>query len=201
MAVAKQCLAHVQGPAPHFRAEAVLPDGQFQTVSLDDFKGKYLVLFSYPLDFTFVCPTEIIAFSESVDRFRAINCEVLAFSCDSKFCHLAWMNTPRKEGGLGPMKIPLMADASRKIAIEYGAMQEDLENPMRGLWIISDKGIIRHITMNDPPVGRNVEEVLRLVQAFQFVDEHGEVCPVNWHPGAETMKADPKGAKEYFKKH
>lgn len=186
-------------PAPEFSAEAVV-NGEFKTVKLSDYKGKYVVLFFYPLDFTFVCPTEIIAFSERVDEFRAIGCEVLACSTDSVYSHLAWVNTPRKQGGLGPMKIPLLADKTMELSKKYGCLKEDEGIAFRGLYIIDDKGNLRQITINDLPVGRSVDETLRLVQAFQFTDKHGEVCPAGWKPGKETMKADPKGSKEYFDK-
>ncbi|XP_054715639.1 peroxiredoxin 1-like [Uloborus diversus] len=187
-------------PAPDFEGTAVV-NGQFKTVKLADYKGKYVVLFFYPLDFTFVCPTEIIAFSERADEFRKINCEVIACSTDSHFSHLAWINTPRKEGGLGKMNIPLLADKNCKISKDYGVYKEDAGLTFRGLFIIDGDGKLRQITINDLPVGRSVDETLRLVQAFQFTDKHGEVCPAGWKPGDATMKPDPEGSKEYFKKH
>lgn len=187
-------------PAPDFSGTAVI-DGQFKEIKLSDYKNKYLVLFFYPLDFTFVCPTEIIAFSDRVEEFRKIGCEVVACSTDSHFCHLAWINTSRKEGGLGQMNIPLLADKNMKISRAYGVLKEDDGVPFRGLFIIDDQGRLRQITMNDLPVGRSVDETLRLVQAFQYTDKHGEVCPANWKPGSDTMKPDPKGSKAYFAKH
>jgi len=200
----KECtqLAKVQKHAPAFTADSVI-NGEFKTITLNDFKGKYLVIFFYPLDFTFVCPTEITAFSDRVDEFRNINCEVLAISVDSKFSHLAWTNTPRKQGGLGKMKIPLVSDLTKQISKDYGVLLEDGEDAgvsLRGLFILNEKGIIRHISINDLPVGRNVDETLRLVQAFQHTDKHGEVCPSGWKPGDATMFADPTKSKEYFKK-
>jgi len=188
----------LQKPAPAFTGTAVI-DGQFKDISLSQYAGKYVVLFFYPLDFTFVCPTEIIAFSDRVDEFRRIGCEVVAASCDSHFSHLAWVNTPRKEGGLGNMSIPLLADKSGKIARAYGVYNEETGIPFRGLFIIDKKGNLRQITVNDLPVGRSVDETLRLVQAFQYTDEHGEVCPAGWKPGSKTMKPDPVGSKDYFK--
>eukprot|EP00105_Crassostrea_gigas_P017681 XP_011435554.1 PREDICTED: peroxiredoxin-1 [Crassostrea gigas] len=152
-------------PAPEFKGQAVV-DGEFKDISLANYKGKYLVLFFYPLDFTFVCPTEIIAFSDRVEEFRAINCEVVACSTDSVFSHLAW--------------IPPFF--------------------YRGLFIIDDKGNLRQITMNDLPVGRSVDETLRLVQAFQFTDKHGEVCPAGWKPGADTIRPNVKDSQKYFQK-
>ncbi|XP_068243147.1 peroxiredoxin 2 isoform X1 [Palaemon carinicauda] len=184
-------------PAPVFKGTAVV-DGQFKEISLADYQGKYVVFFFYPLDFTFVCPTEIIAFSDRAKEFRDINCEVIACSTDSHFSHLAWINTPRKEGGLGEMNIPLLADKSMDIARSYGVLKEEDGIAFRGLFIIDGKGNLRQATINDLPVGRDVDETLRLVQAFQFTDEHGEVCPAGWKPGAKTMKADPTGSKEYF---
>lgn len=185
--------------APSFSGTAVV-NGEFKQISLTDYKGKYLVLFFYPLDFTFVCPTEIIAFSERVEEFRKIGCEVVACSTDSHFSHLAWINTPRKQGGLGELKIPLLADKNTEISRAYGVLKEDAGITFRGLFIIDKKGNLRQITVNDLPVGRSVDETLRLVQAFQFTDEHGEVCPAGWKPGSATMKANPKESKAYFEK-
>jgi len=192
--------AFVQKPAPSFEAEAVMPDGSFKTVKLADYKGKYLVFFFYPLDFTFVCPTEIIAFSDRAEEFRAINCEVLACSVDSHFSHLAWTEKPRKQGGIGQMTIPILSDITKNISKDYGVLLEDQGVSLRGLFIVDDKGILRQITVNDLPVGRSVDEALRLVQAFQFTDKHGEVCPAGWRPGAKTMVADTVKSKEYFSK-
>jgi len=192
--------AFVQKQAPDFEAEAVLADGSFGKVKLSDYKGKYLVLFFYPLDFTFVCPTEIIAFSDRADEFRAINCEVLACSVDSHFSHLAWTERPRNKGGLGKMNIPLVSDLTKQISKDYGVLLEDAGISLRGLFIIDDKGTLRQITVNDLPVGRSVDETLRLVQAFKFTDEHGEVCPAGWKPGADTIKPSVDESKEYFGK-
>jgi len=184
-------------PAPHFKGTAVVK-GQFKEISLDQYKGKYVVLFFYPLDFTFVCPTEIIAFSDRVEEFRHINCEVVACSTDSQFAHLAWVNQSRKDGGLGEMNIPLLADKSMKISRDYGVLDEETGIPFRGLYIIDPKGIMRQVTVNDLPVGRSVDETLRLVQAFQYTDKHGEVCPAGWKPGNKTIKPSVQDSKEYF---
>jgi len=192
--------AFVTKPAPNFEATAVAPNGEFKTVKLSDYKGKYLVIFFYPLDFTFVCPTEIIAFSDRVDEFRSIGCEVVCASVDSQFTHLAWTEKSRKEGGLGAMKIPMISDLTKQISKDYGILLEEEGVSLRGLFIIDGKGILRQSTVNDLPVGRSVDETLRLVQAFKFTDEHGEVCPAGWKPGAATMKPDPVGSKEYFGK-
>lgn len=192
--------AFVQKPAPNFEAEAVLADGTFGKVKLSDYKGKYLVLFFYPLDFTFVCPTEIIAFSDRADEFRAINCEVLACSIDSHFSHLAWTQQPRNKGGIGKMNIPILSDLTKQISRDYGVLLEDAGISLRGLFIVDDKGTLRQITVNDLPVGRSVDETLRLVQALKFTDEHGEVCPAGWKPGADTIKPGVQEAQEYFGK-
>merc|ERR1711974_143970 len=158
----------VQKPAPAFKAQAVV-DGQFKEVSLSDYAGKYVVVYFYPLDFTFVCPTEIIAFSDRIQEFKDIGCEVVGISTDSHFSHLAWVSQPRKQGGLGSMSIPLIADFDKKIARDYGVLIEDGDDAgvaFRGLFIIDDKQVLRQVTVNDLPVGRDVDETLRLVQAF-----------------------------------
>ena len=139
-----------------------------------------------------------MAFNDRLADFEKINCGIAAVSVDSQYTHLAWTKTPRTEGGLGPTKLPLIADVSKSMAADYGVLIEDAGVALRGLFIIDPKGVLRQITVNDLPVGRSVDETLRLVQAFQFVDEHGEVCPANWHKGSKTMKADPKGSLEYF---
>merc|ERR1712228_33069 len=191
--------AQIGKPAPDFACQALV-DGEFKTVKLSDYKGKYVVLFFYPLDFTFVCPTEIIAFSEASSSFAKIGCQVIAASTDSCFSHLAWTEKPRKQGGLGEMKIPIIADTTHALSKAYGCLKEDEGIAFRGLYIIDGKGILRQITINDLPVGRSVDETLRLVQAFQFTDENGEVCPAGWKPGKDTMKPDPKGSQAYFGK-
>ncbi|XP_064604106.1 peroxiredoxin-2-like [Liolophura sinensis] len=191
--------ARVTQQAPDFSGKAVV-NGQFKDLKLSDFSGKYLVLFFYPLDFTFVCPTEIIAFSESMDEFKALNAEVVGVSTDSHFSHLAWINTPRKEGGLGGLKYPLLSDFQKNISRDYGVLLEDEGVALRGLFIIDPKGLVRQVTINDLPVGRSVEETLRLIRAFQFVEKYGEVCPANWQPDSATIKPTPDGSKEYFQK-
>ncbi|XP_066455898.1 peroxiredoxin-4 isoform X1 [Eleutherodactylus coqui] len=191
--------AKISKPAPYWEGTAVI-NGEFKELKITDYKGKYLVFFFYPLDFTFVCPTEIIAFGDRIEEFKSINTEVVACSVDSQFTHLAWINTPRKQGGLGPMKIPLLADLTHQIAKDYGVYLEDQGHTLRGLFIIDDKGVLRQITMNDLPVGRSVDETLRLVQAFQYTDKHGEVCPAGWKPGSETIIPDPAGKLKYFDK-
>jgi len=187
----------IQKPAPKWTGTAVV-NGEFKEISSEDYKGKYLVLFFYPLDFTFVCPTEIIAFSDRKEEFEKIDCEVVAASTDSHFSHFAWVSTPRKQGGLGPMNIPLLADKNGDIAKAYGIYKGDEGIAFRGLFIIDGKQNLRQITINDLPVGRNVDETLRLVQAFQFTDKYGEVCPAGWKPGQKTIKPSVGESKEYF---
>ncbi|MGH0115885.1 UNVERIFIED_CONTAM: hypothetical protein FKN15_054241 [Acipenser sinensis] len=172
--------------APYFKGTAVT-NGEFKEISLEDYKGKYLVLFFYPLDFTFVCPTEIIAFSDKASEFHNVNCEVVAVSVDSHFSHLAWINTPRKSGGLGHMNIPLLSDLNKQVSRDYGVLLEGPGIALRGLFIIDPNGVVKHISVNDLPVGRCVQETLRLVKAFQFVETHGEVCPANWTPDSPTV--------------
>lgn len=186
--------------APNFQGTAVV-NGDFKDISLADYRGKYLVFFFYPLDFTFVCPTELIAFSDRVEEFRSIGCEVVGCSTDSHFSHLAWVNTPRKHGGLGNMNLPLLADKSGDIARRYGVLIEEEGIAFRGLFIVDGKGNLRQITINDLPVGRSVDEALRLVQAFQYTDKHGEVCPAGWKPGADTMVPKVQDSKSYFQKN
>ncbi|XP_072347094.1 peroxiredoxin-2 [Scyliorhinus torazame] len=192
--------AKIGRPAPDFTAKALMPSGEFQDLTLSSYKGKYVVFFFYPLDFTFVCPTEIIAFSDRAAEFRKINCEVIGASTDSHFSHLAWTKVPRKQGGIGHMEIPLVADMNHSIAKEYDVLKEDEGIAYRGLFVIDDKGILRQITINDLPVGRSVDETLRLVQAFQFTDKHGEVCPAGWKPGQDTIKPNLKDSKTFFDK-
>lgn len=189
-------------PAPEFTAQAVV-DGDFKSVSLSNYKGKYVVLFFYPLDWTFVCPTEIIAFSDRIEEFKKIDVEVLGCSVDSAFSHLHWINTPRNKGGLGGLKYPLIADITKSIAKDYEVLIEEGDDAgiaLRGLFIISPEGKLRQKTVNDLPVGRSVDETLRLLNAFKFTDEHGEVCPANWQPGSETIVPNVKGSEAFFSK-
>ena len=185
--------------APQFEATAVV-NKEFKHVSLKDYRGKWVVLFFYPLDFTFVCPTEITGFSDAAATFREMNAEVIGASVDSQFSHLAWINTPRTEGGLGDLDIPLIADMTKDLSFNYGALYKNTGHALRARYIIDPEGKIRHITMNDPPVGRNVDEVIRLVKGYQHADEHGEVCPLGWTPGKDTIKPNPKDSLEFFRK-
>jgi len=193
----------IQKAAPDFTAEACMPDGSFKNVSLSDYKGKYVVLFFYPLDFTFVCPTEIIAFSDRMKEFEDLDVQVLGVSVDSKFAHYHFAKADRKNGGLGGCAYPLIADITKGISKQYEVLIEDGEDAglsLRGLFIISDKGILRQKTVNDLPVGRDVDETIRLIQAFKYTDEHGEVCPAGWKPGKPTMVDDVVKSLDYFTK-
>jgi peroxiredoxin (alkyl hydroperoxide reductase subunit C) len=187
--------AFVTQPAPDFKA-AALVDGQFKEISLSDYKGKKVVLFFYPLDFTFVCPTEILAFSDAIAEFKSRNTEVIGVSVDSKFSHFAWSQMDRKEGGIKGISFPLVADLNKTIAAEYNVLLP-AGIALRGLFIINKDGILKHITVNHNDLGRNVEEVLRLLDAVDFSEEHGEVCPANWHKGEKAMKANLEGLKGY----
>ncbi|GMR42161.1 hypothetical protein PMAYCL1PPCAC_12356 [Pristionchus mayeri] len=185
---------------PQFKATAVV-DGDFKQISHSDYSGKWLLFFFYPLDFTFVCPTEIIAFSDRAKEFRDLGCEVVACSCDSHFSHLAWTEKDRNDGGLGEMKIPLIADFNKNIARSFGVLDEASGLSFRGLFLSDTAGKIRHVTVNDLPVGRSVDEALRVLKAFQFVEKHGEVCPADWkEEGDATIKPSTKASKEYFNK-
>ncbi len=192
-------IAHVQKPAPDFTATAVV-GGEFKKVSLSQYKGKYVILFFYPLDFTFVCPTEIIAFSDKAAEFEKRGCQLLGASVDSEYSHLAWIKTPRKDGGLGDLKYPLVSDLNKSISRDYGVLLEG-GVALRGLFVIDREGVVRHITINDLPLGRSVDEALRVLDALQYFEKHGEVCPANWKPGGDTIKPNPQGSKEYFSKH
>jgi len=190
----------VGNKAPQFSVEALVK-GEFKKVSLSDYNGKWKVLFFYPLDFTFVCPTEITAFSDSIERFQELNCEVLGVSVDSKFSHLAWSKQSRTEGGIGAINFPLLADINKKMATDYHVLLEEVGIALRGLFIIDPNDVIQHCTINNNSVGRNVEEVLRTLEAFQYNAKHGEVCPANWNKGKDTMKANPKDSLDWFKKN
>eukprot|EP00244_Chara_vulgaris_P011838 TRINITY_DN59_c0_g1_i2.p1 TRINITY_DN59_c0_g1~~TRINITY_DN59_c0_g1_i2.p1 ORF type:complete len:285 (+),score=61.44 TRINITY_DN59_c0_g1_i2:258-1112(+) len=194
------CLPLVGNKAPDFEATAVF-DQEFIQVKLSDYQaqGKYVVLFFYPLDFTFVCPTEITAFSDRHAEFAAINTEVLGVSVDSVFSHLAWIQTERKAGGLGDLAYPLVSDITKEVAKLYNVLIEEEGVALRGLFIIDREGIIQHATINNLAIGRSVDETLRTLQAVQYVQENpDEVCPAGWKPGEKSMKPDPKGSKEYF---
>lgn len=187
----------VQHPAPDFKAQAVMSDGSFAEVSMSDYKGKYVLLFFYPLDFTFVCPTEIIAFSDRAAEFEALGVQILGCSIDSHFTHLAWRNTPRNQGGLGQINYPLVADLDKEIGRAYDVLLPGGIS-LRGLFLIDKEGVVRHQVVNDLPLGRSVDEALRMVKALQYFETHGEVCPANWEEGARTIKPSPSDSKEFF---
>lgn len=187
--------------APGFKATAVMPDNTFnEEFSLADSKGKYVCLFFYPLDFTFVCPSEIIAFDKKVKDFQDRNCDLIGVSVDSHFTHLAWKNTPVEKGGIGNVQYPLVADLTKKISKSYGVLF-DKAIALRGLFIIDKEGIVRHALINDLPLGRNVDEALRVLDALQFTEEHGDVCPANWNKGDDAMKPSAEGVAEYLATH
>jgi len=187
--------------APDFTATAVMPDNSFdEKFKLSNYRGKYVVLFFYPLDFTFVCPSEIIAFDAALEKFQRKNTQVIGVSVDSHFTHLAWKNTPRKEGGIGPIRYPLVADLTKSIAEDYGVLLEG-GVALRGLFLIDKEGKVRHALINDLPIGRSVDEALRTLDALQFHEQHGDVCPANWHEGEEAMKPTADGVARYLAKH
>ncbi len=189
----------VQKPAPDFKAEAVI-NGQFGHVKLSDYWGKkYVVLFFYPLDFTTVCPTEIIAFSDHIAEFEKRGAQVLGVSTDSKYSHMAWINTPRNNGGVGNLPYPLVSDLTKKISSDYGVLL-DGSIALRGTFIIDRCGIVRHITINDILLGRNVDETVRMLDALQFLEENSEALPAGWCPGRASIKPNANGATEYFSK-
>jgi len=183
----------IGNPAPHFEGEAA-KNGEIVNISLDNYQGKWLVLFFYPLDFTFVCPTELTAFSDRAEDFSKLGAEILAVSVDSVHTHLAWMRTPRNEAGVGELNFPLLADLSKDISRAYDVLHGDVA--LRGVFIIDPEGNVQSATVNNLPVGRNVDEVLRTVQAYQHVAEHGDTCPVNWHQGDAGMDATLDGVKQ-----
>lgn len=183
--------------APDFTATAVI-DQEFKEIKLSDYRGKYVVLFFYPLDFTFVCPTEITAFSDRYAEFSQVNAEVLGVSVDSAFSHLAWIQTDRKSGGVGDLSYPLVSDIKKEISTAYNVLTEE-GIALRGLFIIDKDGVIQHATINNLAFGRSVDETLRVLQAIQYVQTHpDEVCPAGWQPGEKTMNPDPVKSKDYF---
>jgi peroxiredoxin (alkyl hydroperoxide reductase subunit C) len=188
--------------APDFTANAVLGNNEIvDNFNLyENFGEKGTVLFFYPLDFTFVCPSEIIAFDHRLDEFTSRGVNVIGCSVDSHFTHLAWKNTPVEKGGIGQVRYPLVADLTKQIAADYDVLLDD-GVALRGSFLIDTDGTIRHAVINDLPLGRNIDEMLRMIDAMHFTNEYGEVCPAGWHKGEEGMKADPKGVAEYLAKH
>ena len=191
----------VSKEAPDFTASAVMPDGTFKDdFKLSDQRGKYVVLFFYPLDFTFVCPTEIVGFSTEVEEFKKRNTEVIGVSVDSKFSLLAWRNTDTKSGGIGNIQYPLVADMDKSISRNYDVLLGE-SVALGGLFLIDKNGIVQHQLINNLPLGRNIQEAIRMVDALQYFEANGEVCPANWEKGKDSMKPDPTGSQDYFKKH
>jgi peroxiredoxin (alkyl hydroperoxide reductase subunit C) len=188
-------------PAPDFKASAVMPNNEITETSLADLRtDKYAILFFYPLDFTFVCPSEIIAFNDKLEEFKKRNCVVIGVSVDSQYTHWAWKNTPVDKGGIGNIQYPLVADLSKDIARQFGVLHNNAV-ALRGLFLIDRKGFVRHALINDLPLGRNVDEALRILDALQFTEVHGEVCPANWKQGMEGMKPTAEGVADYLGRH
>ncbi len=187
----------VTRPAPDFTAQAVMPDNTIGDFTLSSLRGKYVVLFFYPMDFTFVCPTELVAFDRKLDEFKKRGTEVISVSIDSVYSHWAWKNTPRNQGGVGDLAYPMVSDLTKEISRSYGILLDDAV-ALRGLFLIDRNGIVRHSVVNDMPLGRNVDEALRMVDALKFYEVNGEVCPANWHQGAAGVKATHEGVSDYL---
>jgi peroxiredoxin (alkyl hydroperoxide reductase subunit C) len=191
----------VNKPAPDFTATAVMGNNEIKDITFSQFtKGKYAVVFFYPLDFTFVCPSELIAFDHRLDEFKKRNVEVIGVSIDSQFTHLAWKNTPIDKGGIGQVGYTMVADLTHSIAKAYDVESEG-GVAFRGSFLIDKSGIVQHQVVNNLPLGRNIDEMLRMVDALQFTEEHGEVCPAGWNKGQAGMKASPGGVAEYLAEH
>lgn len=187
--------------APDFKAAAVMTDNRIEPeFTLSSLRGKYVILMFYPLDFTFVCPTEILAFDEKLEEFHARDAEVIGVSVDSIRTHLSWKRTPVEDGGIGPVRYPIVSDATKEIARSYGVLLDE-GVALRGLFLIDREGIVRHAVLNDLDLGRSVDEALRMLDAVRFVDEHGEVCPADWEQGEEGMKPTTKGVVDYLSKY
>ncbi|MCG8565333.1 MAG: peroxiredoxin [Desulfobacterales bacterium] len=185
--------------APDFTATAVKKDQIIEDFTLSQFKGKYVVLFFYPLDFTFVCPTELHAFSDALDEFEKRNVEVVGISIDSHFSHLAWLNTPKSKGGIQGVGYPIVSDLNKTISKDYDVLVDGQGIAYRGLFLIDKDQVVRHQVVNDLPLGRNVTETLRMVDALQFTEKHGEVCPANWNIGDKSMTPNQDGLENFFK--
>lgn len=184
--------------APDFTATAVEKDQIIEKFTLSDYKGQYVILFFYPLDFTFVCPTELHAFSERLSEFQERNTKVIGVSIDSHFSHLAWLNTPKNKGGIQGVAYPLVSDLNKTISGDYDVLVEGEGIAYRGLFLLDKDHVVRHQVVNDLPLGRNVSETLRMIDALQFTEKHGEVCPANWSQGDKSMKPTQEGLEEFF---
>ena len=187
--------------APNFTAQAVMPNNSIEEFELGSLKGKYTVLFFYPLDFTFVCPSEILEFSRKLGQFKELGAEVVGVSVDSQFSHLAWKNTPVNKGGIGDIGYPLVADITKQISRDYGVLFEEGGVAFRGTFLIDKQGMVRHAVVNDLGLGRNIDEALRMVEALRHHEKYGEVCPANWKEGDEAMKPTTEGVADYLSKH
>ena len=191
----------VSTEAPDFTATAVMPDNTFkEDFKLSDFRGKYVAMFFYPLDFTFVCPSEIIAFDKALEEFKSRHCEVIGVSTDSHFSHWAWKNTPVDKGGIGNVQFPLVADFTKTISQDYGLLL-DGGMALRGTFIIDKDGVIQSAVVNNLGLGRNIDETLRTLDALQHLEEYGEVCPANWTKGEDAMKPTAEGVAKYLSEH
>jgi len=205
----------VTKPAPEFKTQAVMPDNSIQEVSLSDYKGKKVVLFFYPLDFTFVCPTELLAFDKRLSEFESRGVQVLGCSVDSRWSHLAWKNTDVNKGGIGNVKYPLLQDLDKSIARNYDVLvgatpatvytqDEEMDTTvgggvaLRGSFLIDEDGTVRHAVLNDLPLGRNIDEMLRMIDALSHHQKHGEVCPAGWRDGDSAMEESPDGVSSYL---
>lgn len=187
-------------PAPDFTAQAVMPNNEINPkFNLKDYlKGRVGVIFFYPLDFTFVCPSEIIAFNNRLKEFKDRGAEVIAVSVDSQFTHLAWKNTEVNKGGIGQVQFPMVADLTKQIARDYDVLIEGAGVALRGTFLIDKAGTVRHQLVNDLPLGRNIEEAIRMVDTLNFVEEHGEVCPAGWNKGDKAMEPTNEGVAKYL---
>lgn len=188
----------VSKQAPDFAANAVFGNNEIKELKLSDYRGQYVVLFFYPLDFTFVCPSELIAFDHRLAEFQARNVQVIGVSIDSQFTHLAWKNTPIEKGGIGQVGYPLVADVKHEICQAYDVEFGAAGVAFRGSFLIDKEGVVQHQVVNNLPLGRNVDEMLRMVDALQFVEENGEVCPAGWNKGKAGMKPTPEGVAAYL---
>lgn len=196
------CSTLVGKPAPHFSSRVVVNGNEIQDgFSLDQYKGKYVIFFFYPLDFTFVCPTELHAFQEAHEAFASRNVQVVGCSVDSWHTHMAWLATPKAQGGIQGITYPLVSDLTKEISEAYGVLKADLGAAYRGLFLIDRTGIVRHVVVNDLPLGRSVDEAIRIVDALQFYEQNGEVCPANWQKGKVGMKESREGVSAYLASH
>jgi peroxiredoxin (alkyl hydroperoxide reductase subunit C) len=193
-------LSLVQKPAPNFKVNAVLGDNGIKQINLSEFQGRFVVLFFYPLDFTFVCPTELIAINNRLNDFEKMDTVVMGVSIDSEHCHLAWKNTPVNKGGIGNIKFPLISDLDKSISSSYGILT-DQGVSLRGTFVINAKGIVRYQSINDLEIGRNIGEILRIIKAIKHSEEHGDVCPAGWKGAEDSMKATPEGVVDYLVSH